>query len=195
MAGMILLVALGVLFLFLIKIYNDLVRMRNLIKNSFSQIDVQLKRRYDLIPNLVEAVKGYMKHERETLESVLAARNSAVSAIKALEQNPVNTELMQNLLKAEGTLGMSLGKLHVVVEAYPELKADRNMGQLMEELASTENKISFARQAFNDAVMAYNNLREVFPNSFVAQAFNFQSAQSFEIENAKEKEPVKVIFN
>jgi LemA protein len=196
MVGLIIFLVVVIIIVFwIIGIYNGLVKLRNLIKNSFSQIDVQLKRRYDLIPNLVETAKGYMKHERETLDAVIKARNSAAAAIKAVEANPSDPTLMKNLMGAEGQLGASLGRFNVAVEAYPELKADRTMTQIMEELTSTENKISFARQAFNDSVMSYNNQREIFPNSFIAGMFNFQAAQSFEIEDVAERQNVKVSFS
>lgn len=165
------------------------------MKNAFSQIDVQLKRRYDLIPNLVETAKGYLKHERETLEAVIAARNEAVRLEKTVAADPSNAEAMKSFMNAESHLRNSMGQLRVSVEAYPELKSNTTMNQLMEELTSTENKISFARQAFNDSVLAYNNTREVFPNSILAGAFNFQPGTSFEIQNPIEKENVKVSFN
>jgi LemA protein len=178
-----------------IGIYNGLVRLRNQIKNAFAQIDVQLKRRYDLIPNLVETAKTYMKHERETLEAVIAARNEAVAAEKRAGSDPADPDLMRQLLSAESNLGASLGRFRVTVEAYPDLKANTTMNQLMEELTSTENKVSFARQAYNDAVLNYNNQREVFPNSLIAGPFNFQPAQPFEVENPVERQAVKVSFS
>jgi LemA protein len=178
-----------------IGVYNGLVRLRNQIKNAFAQIDVQLKRRYDLIPNLVETAKAYMSHERETLEAVIAARNQAVAAEKLAATNPADPDLMRQLLGAESNLGASLGRLRVTVEAYPDLKANTTMNQLMEELTSTENKVSFARQAYNDAVLSYNNQREVFPNSLIAGPFSFQAAQPFEVENPVERQAVKVSFS
>lgn len=157
--------------------YNSLVKLRNRYENAFAQIDVQLRRRYDLIPNLVEAVKGYMKHERETLEAVIQARNAAVSATSQASQAPGDPAAMQTLGNAEAVLTGSLGRLFALAEAYPDLKADRNMAQLMEELRSTENKIAFARQAFNDGVTLYNTKREVFPSNIIAGLFNFRAAQ------------------
>ena len=174
--------------------YNGLVGARNVLKNAFSQIDVQLKRRYDLIPNLVETAKGYMKHEAGTLEAVIAARNQAAAARGAVAANPADESAMNSLKSAEGALMSSLGRLNVVMEAYPDLKANQNMMQLTEELTSTENKISFARQAYNDSVMSYNNKREMFPSSVIAGMFNFSAAQPFEITNAVERENVKVAF-
>ncbi len=174
--------------------YNGLVGGRNLFKNAFAQIDVQLKRRHDLIPNLVETAKGYMKHERETLDAVISARNQAVSAQQAVGGNPTDPAAMRSLLNAEGALAGSLGRLSVVMEAYPDLKANTTMNQLMEELTSTENKISFARQAYNDSVMGYNNKREMFPSSIIAGMFNFQAAQLFEVESPAERQVIKVAF-
>ncbi|MEM9213841.1 MAG: LemA family protein [Cyanobacteria bacterium P01_F01_bin.150] len=165
--------------------YNSLVKFRNRYKNAFAQIDVQLRRRYDLIPNLVETVKGYMKHERETLEAVIKARGSAMSAHSQATQNPGEPRVMQDLGAAEAALTGSLGRLFALAEVYPDLKADRSMKPLMEELTSTENKISFARQAFNDAVTLYNTKREVFPSNIIAGIFNFAAAQLLE-DNAPE---------
>ncbi|GAT33851.1 LemA protein [Terrimicrobium sacchariphilum] len=181
--------------LFAIGIYNSLVALRNRYKNAFAQIDVQLKRRYDLIPNLVETAKGYIKHERETLEAVVAARNSATSAGSKAAANPGDPQSMKELAGAESGLTGALGRLFAVAEAYPDLKANQNMMQLTEELTSTENKISFARQAYNDSVMAYNTKREVFPSSIVAGMFNFAPAELFQIENPAEKEAPKVSFS
>lgn len=192
-----LMIIFGVLFVlafWILGIFNKLVRLRNLVKNSFSQIEVQLKRRYDLIPNLVETAKGYLKHEKETLEKVIMARNQAFGAAQAVADSPNSSEKFKGLLQAEGGLQLAMSRLMVVMESYPDLKANATMNQLMEELTSTENKISFARQAYNDSVMDYNNQREVFPNSFVANTFNFQAATSFEISNPGEKEVVKVAF-
>lgn len=183
-----------VIALFAIGIYNGLVSRRNRFKNLFSQIDVQLKRRYDLIPNLVETAKGYLKHEKETLENVIAARNQAMSAGKAAAENPADAETMKRFLSAESGLAGSLGRFMMIAESYPDLKANQTMGQLMEELSSTENRIGFARQAYNDSVMDYNTARESFPNNVVAGMFHFQPASLFEIENPKEKEAVKVSF-
>ncbi|WP_375506836.1 LemA family protein [uncultured Nostoc sp.] len=157
--------------------YNDLVKYRNRYKNAYSQIDVQLQRRYDLIPNLVETAKGYMKHERETLEAVIAARNSAINASTRAAQNPGDRQAMQQLGNAEGALTGALSRLMVLSESYPELKADRAMTQVMEELSSTENRIAFARQAFNDAVTLYNTKSESFPSNLVANTFNFTVAE------------------
>jgi LemA protein len=157
--------------------YNDLVKYRNRYKNAYSQIDVQLQRRYDLIPNLVETAKGYMKHERETLEAVIAARNSAINASSRAAQNPGDPQSMQQLGNAEGALTGALSRLMVLSESYPELKADRSMTQVMEELSSTENRIAFARQAFNDAVTLYNTKSESFPSNLVANTFNFTVAE------------------
>ena len=175
--------------------YNGLVTLRNRFKNAFAQIDVQLKRRYDLIPNLVETAKGYLKHERETLEAVIAARNTAFAAAKAAAANPADSVAMKGLLGAESGLAGALSRLMVVAEAYPELKANQNMMQLTEELTSTENKIAFARQAYNDAVTTYNTTREKFPTSVVAGMFNFAEAALFQVENAAEREAPKVKFS
>jgi LemA protein len=189
------LVVVGLFLAFwIVGIYNGLVRLRNQIKNAFAQIDVQLKRRYDLIPNLVETAKAYMSHERETLEAVIAARNQAFAAEKAAGANPADPELMRKLMSAESNLGGMMGRFRLTVEAYPDLKANTTMKQLMEELTSTENKVAFARQAYNDAVLSYNNQREIFPNSLIAGPFNFQAAQPFEVENPTERQAVKVSF-
>jgi LemA protein len=174
--------------------YNGLVTLRNRFKNAFAQIDVQLKRRYDLIPNLVETAKGYMKHERDTLEAVIKARNAASSASTAAAANPGNPAAMQQLMGAEAALTGTLGKLFALSEAYPDLKANQNMAQLMEELTSTENKVSFARQAYNDSVMAYNTKREVFPSNLVAGMFNFGPAELFQVTNEAERAAPKVAF-
>ncbi len=174
--------------------YNNLVTLRNRFKNAFAQIDVQLKRRYDLIPNLVETAKGYLKHERETLEAVIAARNTAYAASKAAAANPADAAAMKNLLSAESGLGGALSRLMVVSEQYPDLKANQNMMQLTEELTSTENKISFARQAYNDAVTGYNTTRERFPTNILAGMFNFAEAQLFQVENAAERAAPQVKF-
>ena len=180
--------------LIIASMYNSLVTLRNRFKNAFAQIDVQLKRRYDLIPNLVEVAKGYLKHERETLESVTQARNVAASAASAAAANPSSAAAMQDLMGAEAALGGALSRLLVTVEAYPDLKANQNMMSLQEELASTENKVAFSRQAFNDAVMGYNTKRETFPTNLIAGIFNFAAATLFEIERAEEREAVKVSF-
>ena len=178
-----------------IGMYNRLVTLRNRYKNAFSQIDVQLKRRYDLIPNLVEVAKGYIKHERETLEAVIKARNVASSAGQQAALNPGDPKAMTALGGAEGQLVGALGRLFAVAEAYPDLKANQNMLALQEELSATENKVAFARQGYNDAVMAYNTQREVFPTVIIASMFNFQEAQLFEIEQAAEREAPKVSFS
>ncbi len=174
--------------------YNGLVTLRNRFKNAFAQIDVQLKRRYDLIPNLVEVAKGYMKHESGTLEAVIAARNTAYAASKAAAANPADAAAMKGLLSAESGLGGALSRLMVVSEQYPDLKANQNMLQLTEELTSTENKVSFARQAYNDAVMTYNTTREVFPNLIFAGMFGFLPAELFKIEDPTERNAPKVSF-
>jgi LemA protein len=174
--------------------YNRLVALRNRYKNAYSQIDVQLKRRYDLIPNLVEVAKGYIKHERETLEAVIKARNAAYNAGQQAARSPGDAAAMTALGGAEGQLTSALGRLFAVAEAYPDLKANQNMLALQEELSATENKIAFARQAFNDSVMTYNTQREVFPSSIIAGMFNFQEAHLFEIEQAAEREAPKVSF-
>jgi LemA protein len=177
---------------FVVSLYNGLVRLRNASKNAFSQIDVQLKRRHDLIPNLVETAKGYLKHERETLEAVVSARNLAVTATATAAASPGDPSAMKGLAGAEGALGASLSRLLAVVESYPALKADATMNRLMEELSSTENRIAFSRQAFNDAVMAYNTARETFPGMLLAGPF--AAAAPFEITASAEREPVKVAF-
>jgi len=193
-----LLIVLGVIVLFvffLIGVYNGLVTYRNQYKNAFAQIDVQLKRRYDLIPNLVETAKGYIKHERETLEAVMAARAGAVTANRAAAANPGDPTAMTGLNQAEGALSGALVKMFAVAEAYPDLKANQNMMQLSEELTSTENRVAFARQAFNDSVTAYNTKREVFPNNVVANMFNFAAAQLLEsTETPEERKAPKVQF-
>jgi LemA protein len=189
------LLALVVLFiLFLVGIYNRLVGARNAYKNAFAQIDVQLTRRYDLIPNLVETAKGYIKHERETLEAVVRARNAAVTGLRAAAASPGDPAALQQLAGAENALSGALGRLFAVAEAYPDLKANQTRMQLSEELTSTENKVAFARQAFNDAVMSYNTTREVFPNNFVANAFAFGPAELLEIESPQKREVPRVSF-
>jgi LemA protein len=173
--------------------YNGLVTARNGYKNAFAQIDVQLNRRYDLIPNLVEVAKGYMKHESETLEAVTAARGAAMSGLSAAKANPGDAAAMQQLGAAEGQLGGALGRLMMVSESYPDLKANQTMMQLSEELTSTENKVAFARQAYNDSVMSYNNRREVFPASLIASGF--APAALLEITEPQKREAVKVSFS
>jgi LemA protein len=189
------LVLLGIVVLVVlwaISIYNGLVTKKNAYKNAFSQIDVQLKRRYDLIPNLVETAKGYLKHERETLENVVAARNAAATAARAAAASPGDPSAMQSLSSAEGALTGMMTRFMALTEAYPDLKANQNMMQLTEELTSTENRIAFARQAYNDAVMTYNNARETFPGMLLAGGF--PAAQLFEITAPQEREAVKVAF-
>ena len=195
-AIIVLLVLLGVgllLALWFLGVYNGLVIARNRFKNAFAQIDVQLKRRYDLIPNLVEAVKGYMAHERETLDAVIKARNSAMTAEQKVAANPSDPAAMKELNQAEAQLGGTLGRLFALSEAYPDLKANQNMLALQEELTSTENKVGFARQAFNDAATDYNNKREVFPAAMVAGTFGFTEAALLETA-AAEREAPKVSF-
>jgi LemA protein len=190
----VLLVIVVVLGLWVAGIYNSLVSLRNRFKNAFAQIDVQLKRRYDLIPNLVEIAKGYMKHESGTLEAVIKARNIAYTASQSAAANPADANAVKNLLSAESGLTGAMSKLMVVSEQYPDLKANQNMMQLTEEMTSTENKISFARQAYNDSVMSYNTSRESFPTNLLAGMFNFSEAQLFQIEDATERTAPKVSF-
>ncbi|MDG2422708.1 MAG: LemA family protein [Phycisphaerales bacterium] len=178
-----------------IGMYNSLVKDRNRVKNAFAQIDVQLKRRHDLIPNLVETAKGYMAHEKSTLEEVTQARNHAMAAAKAASSNPVGGGTVKALSAAEGALSGALGRLMVTMEAYPDLKASQNMMQVQEELTTTENKVAFSRQAYNDSVMHYNVRREQFPSSIIAGMFNFAEADMFEIENPEEKKAPKVSFS
>jgi LemA protein len=194
MSMIVVLVIIVLVVLFLVSTYNGLVTARNAFKNAFAQIDVQLTRRYDLIPNLVEIAKGYMKHERETLEAVISARNGAVSGLKAAAADPANVAAVQQLSGAEAQLGGALGRLFALSEAYPDLKANQSMMQLSEELTSTENKVAFARQAYNDAVMGYNNHREVFPASMVAGMFGFQPAQQLDVAKPEMREAPKVSF-
>jgi len=194
MSWLILLGVLVAIAAWVIGMYNNLVNLRNRVRNAFSQIDVQLTRRYDLIPNLIETVKGYMAHERETLEAVINARNAAVNGLKAAAADPSNAEAMKALGGAEAALGGTLGRLFALAEAYPDLKANQNMMQLQEELASTENKVAFSRQAFNDSVMTYNNATENFPSNIVANSFSFQAAEFLEIESETKREVPKVSF-
>ena len=184
----------AVIVFFAIGIYNRLVTARNAYKNAFAQIDVQLTRRHDLIPNLVETAKGYLQHERGTLEAVISARNAAVTGLKNAAANPGDPGAVQQLAGAENALTGALGRLFALAEAYPDLKANTTMMQLSEELTTTENKVAFARQAYNDSVMSYNNTREVFPNNLFAGAFNFQMAQLLEIESPEKREVPKVSF-
>lgn len=187
--------ALIVLFgLYAISRYNRLVTLRNRFENAYAQIDVQLKRRYDLIPNLVETAKGFMKHERETLESVTQARTQAQRANQKASENPGDPEAMKELNAAEAKLTESLSGLSIAVEDYPELKSDTTMNQLMEELRTTENKVAFARQSYNDAVTSYNTARETFPTNVIANMFNFNAAELFEVQLAEEREAPEVSF-
>ena len=191
------LVFFGVLVLlagFLITTYNGLIAARNVFRNGFAQIDVQLQRRHDLIPNLVETAKAYLEHERGTMEAVIAARGGALGALKAAQANPADAGAMQKLGAAEGILGAALGRFTATVEAYPELKANANMMQLSEELSSTENRIGFARQGFNDQVMSYNNRREMFPSNIVAGLFGFQAAPLLELQNPEARSAPAVKF-
>ena len=179
---------------YVIGIYNNLVNQRNRVRNSFAQIDVQLTRRYDLIPNLIEAVKGYMSHERETLEAVITARNAASSSLDAAKLDPSNADAIKKLGASEGMLGSALGRLFALSEAYPDLKANQNMMQFQEELASTENKVAFSRQAFNDSVLGYNNTAENFPNNVVAGMFRFELASFLEIDSEEKRDVPEVSF-
>jgi LemA protein len=193
--GLVLIIVIGLLVviaLWLVLQYNGLVSLRNLFRNAFAQIDVQLKRRHDLIPNLVETAKAYLAHERETLEAVIEARNQAESARAGVK--PEDAGSMQRLMQAENGLGGVLGRLFALSEAYPDLKANQTMAQLSEELTSTENKVAFARQAYNDSVMRYNTKRESFPTNLIAGMFGFGAAVSFEVGDEAERAPVKVSF-
>ena len=190
----ILLAIIVALILYVVGIYNNLVNLRNRVKNAFAQIDVQLTRRYDLIPNLIEAVKGYMKHERETLDAVISARNAAISNLEAAKADPSNADAIKKLGAAEGLLDGALGHLFALSEAYPDLKANQNMMQLQEELASTENKVAFSRQAFNDSVLSYNNKVENFPNNVIADMFRFELASFLDIQSEEKREVPNVTF-
>ena len=190
----ILLAIIVALILYVVGIYNNLVNLRNRVKNAFAQIDVQLTRRYDLIPNLIEAVKGYMKHERETLDAVISARNAAISNLEAAKADPSNADAIKKLGAAEGLLDGALGHLFALSEAYPDLKANQNMMQLQEELASTENKVAFSRQAFNDSVLSYNNKVENFPNNVIADMFHFELASFLDIQSEEKREVPNVTF-
>lgn len=195
MALIITLAIIAAIIFWIVSVYNGLVALRNRFKNSFAQIDVQLKRRYDLIPNLVEVAKKYMQHERETLEAVIAARNQAVMANSQVVGDPSNAAAVHQLSNAEGTLASSLGKMFALSEAYPDLKANENMLQLTEELTSTENKISFTRQAYNDSVMQYNTAVEQFPGTILAGMFGFKVGELLEsTESPEERKVVKVSF-
>lgn len=188
------LVIIVAIVLFAIGVYNNLINLRNRVKNAFAQIDVQLTRRHDLIPNLVEAVKGYMKHERETLEAVIDARNAAVSSLDAAKKDPSNAAAIKELGESEGALGAALSRLFALSEAYPDLKANQNMMQFQEELTSTENKVAFSRQAFNDAVLSYNNKAQNFPNNIIAGMFNFELASFLDIDSEEKREVPDVSF-
>ncbi len=191
----VLIIIIAAVAFYFVGIYNKLIALRNLYLNAFKQIDVQLKRRYDLIPNLVESAKGYLAHERGTLEAVIKARNTAFDASKIAAASPGNASAMAGLNQAEGALSGLLSKLLAVVESYPDLKANKTISDLMEELTSTENKISFARQAYNDAVMIYNTKREQFPDNVISSTFNFQEASLLEvIEKPEERQAPKVSF-
>ncbi len=194
MTLIILLVIIVVVGFFFVGVYNGLVTSRNNYKNSFAQIDVQLQRRYDLIPNLVETAKAYMKHESETLEAVTAARGAAMSGLAAAKANPGDAQAMAQLSGAETQLTAGLGRLMAVAESYPDLKANQTMMQLSEELTSTENKVAFARQAYNDTVMVYNTTRETFPTNIIANTFNFAAAEMFVVDKPEQKEAPKVQF-
>jgi LemA protein len=191
---LIVLAVIAAIVIFAISSYNRLVALRNRFKNAFAQIDVQLKRRYDLIPNLVETARGYMKHERETLEAVIQARNAASHAEQRAAADPSDVGAMRGLMGAEQVLTGALGRFFALSEAYPDLKANQNMAKLQEELASTENRIAFARQAFNDEVMRYNTAREVFPTNLIAGFFSFSEAQHLIIEDPAEREAPSVSF-
>ena len=196
MIALIIAIAVPALLIFLaIGSYNGLVSLRNRFKNGFAQIDVQLQRRYDLIPNLVETAKAYLAHEKDTLEAVIAARNAAQSASRGAAANPDDPEAMKKLVGAEGALGGVMGRFMMLTESYPDLKGNQNMMQLSEELTSTENKVAFARQAFNDSVLTYNNLREQFPGNIVAGMFSFQPAQLLEVAKPEVREAPKVSFS
>ncbi len=191
---LVIIVSLGLAAVFVIGLYNGLVKLRNRYKNAFAQIDVQLKRRHDLIPNLVETAKGFMKHERETLEAVISARNMASDARQAATANPGDPAAMKNLAQAESGLGGVMGRLFALSESYPELRSNQNMLQLQEELTSTESKVAFARQAYNDSVMHFNNKIEAFPSNFIAGMFKFVPATMFEVADESERDAVEVKF-
>jgi LemA protein len=191
----VILVVLVVIVFWVMGIYNRLVNLRNRVRNAFAQIDVQLTRRYDLIPNLIEAVKGYMAHERNTLEAVIQARNSAAAGLKTASADPTNPQAIQALAAAEATLGGTLGRLFALAESYPDLKANQNTLQFQEELGATENKVAFARQAFNDSVMTYNTACESVPSNFIAGSFGFKQAEFLEIEEPEKRAAPKVSFS
>jgi LemA protein len=192
--GTTLLVLIAVGAVLVVSLYNKLVQLRNRVRNAFAQIDVQLTRRYDLIPNLIESVKGYMQHERETLEAVVQARNAAVTGLRAAAADPANGEAIKALAAAETTLGGTLGRLFALAESYPDLKANENMLRFQEELSSTENKVAFSRQAFNDAVLGYNNACETFPSNIVANTFNFRPGEFLEIDSPQKRDAPFVSF-
>jgi LemA protein len=194
MGSWILIAIIAAIVLWAVATYNKLINLRNAVKNAFAQIDVQLTRRYDLIPNLVEAVKGYMKHERETLEAVITARTRAVAGLQEAAAHPESAAAINELSGADSALSSALGRLFALSESYPDLKADRNMMQLQEELTSTENRVAFSRQAFNDAVMGYNNARENFPNNIIANSFNFDAAAFLQIESEEKRVVPQVSF-
>jgi LemA protein len=194
MGMIILLVVVVLIVLYFVAVYNGLVTSRNNYKNAFAQIDVQLTRRHDLIPNLVETAKGYLAHERGTLEAVVQARNAAVSGLASAKANPGDPAAMQQLGASENMLTQTLGRLFALQEAYPDLKANQTMMQLSEELTSTENRVAFARQAYNDSVLTYNNKREVFPSSIVASSFGFVAAEPLKIDDPAVREVPKVTF-
>jgi LemA protein len=194
MTLIVILVIVVVIALFIMSLYNRLVNLRNRFRNAFAQIDVQLRRRYDLIPNLVETAKAYMKHERDTLEAVIAARNSAATAERQVAGDPTNAVAMQGLISAEKGLAGAMTRFFALAEAYPDLKADANMRQLSEELTSTENKVAFARQQYNDAVTSYNTAREVFPANIIAGSFGFEPAPLLLIEDDRQREAPRVSF-
>jgi LemA protein len=195
MGTIIILVIVVAVVFWVIAMYNNLVSLRNRVRNAFSQIDVQLTRRYDLIPNLIESVKGYMSHERGTLEAVVQARNVAAAGLKRAAADPSDPEAIKALAAAETTLGGTLGRLFALAEAYPDLKASQNMQQFQEELTSTENKVAFARQAFNDSVLGYNNACQSFPSNMLANNFGFKLAEFLEIEQPEKREAPKVSFS
>ncbi len=192
--GIIFIAAIFLFFFFVVSIYNGLIRLANGYKNAFSQIDVQLQRRYELIPNLVNVAKKYMEHERETLEAVINARNQAMKSESALKSDPSDPNAVKAFTKAEGQLGASMGKMMALFENYPDLKANENMKSLMEELTSTENKVSFARQNYNDSVMSYNIGIQEFPNNLIAGMFNYRNVAQLEVEDVKMRKAVKVEF-